>query len=208
MAKKTTNTKADLLSYSDTRSAINRFDGEAKSVMSKLLQEVNTFNDKHKIEVQYRATEQYIEVGKPQMPKTLLNFLLSKYVEANKGAKKKPTTLMLLAMLYKHQKFNVVYKRRLAITPEPIKQIAKEDASAAVVSMVSTPDNTTMAPPVSPEAGDIAQGPCYTILNRANGVICHVYGDNALAIKLEKLGKRWSVVKRGATIVKTNKSED
>lgn len=211
MAATNNNKDRSLTDFKSAKAAINKFkETDVKSAMTKLLQEVDTFNNKYKIQVGYLATEKYLEVGNVSMPKTLLNFLLSKYVEANRLAskQKKPTPVMLLAMLYKHQKFNVIYKKRLALLTEPVKQPAKEDASAAVASMTSTPDNTTMAPPVSMAAGDIPQGPMYNVFGKSGQLLCTVYGDNMLATKLEMLGKRWTIVKHGNTIVRTNSTDN
>lgn len=206
--------------YEEAKSSLSDLNAQQAKVLqptlSKLLEDIKKFNDKYKIETMYGVITHNadidhcgIEISKPKMPRTLLNFLLSKYLEANKDTTKKPSASMLLAMLYKHQKFNVRFKKRMFILPDknnlPKQTVAKEDDSEAIASMVSTPDNTTLAPEVGCQAGDLqADLGIYVITSPTGKVLKKVADSNSLELALQKLGKKWYNVLHNGKVVRVN----
>lgn len=124
MAKQQLNSATKLETYDVTQDRIKVLgktrSSEVQNAMKQLLQRLNDFNTKNKIQCMYRVAvpedkAKYVdgglEVGKLAMPTTLLNFLLGKYVASNKVNDKstKPSALHLYAMLLKHQKYNVKF---------------------------------------------------------------------------------------------------
>lgn len=214
---KTNNTKQQkmrTLTYEEASSELTTLKPDMQPAMKALLSSIKAFNDKYKIAAMYRiamhindpATSGF-EISHVQLPKTLLNFLLTKYLQANDKVTRKPSALRLLAMLYKHQKFNVRYKRRLLLMLGEAgfaKPANENDAS-----MVSTADNTTMAPEVSIANGDMPQDICqntYLVMSASGKVLRRLRDLNSLEHALSKLGKKWSTVVNNGQIIRTNVS--
>lgn len=107
-----------LISFDDVQKQAKALAPAIRKHTLDLLQDVKEFVDTNKIQCEYRLAiddKDYehsgIILGKIVMPKTLLNFLLSKYVaqvKPNAGSKR-PSPYILLGMLLKHQTFNVQF---------------------------------------------------------------------------------------------------